>query len=189
MRPQRQNKNANHYSYFPSPFLCMSRFISLAALGCKIPPHRKFERKVVSPTRKSREATVSDEQQIWGLDNAYWRYVQENNLPAFLNLLHKDFLGWPSIYPGPVRKDHMTEWITAQTTKGLAFKQLALTRLGIEITEDVAVTCYSITYAWQDKNGDGTPIPLRMTHVWTRSGDDWQMIGGMSMPEPPAPPQ
>jgi len=132
---------------------------------------------------------MPDEQRLWELEDAYWRYVQENNLPAFLNLLHNNFLGWPSVYPAPVHKDHMTDWITSKTSQGLAFKRVSLKRLGVARTGDVAVTCSSITYAWQDKNGNGTAIPLRMTHVWLKDDNDWQMIGGMSMPEPTAPPQ
>src|SRR5206468_13040713 len=63
-----------------------------------------------------------DEQTIWELERAYWRYVQENDLSAYSGLWHKDFLGWPSVSAAPVHKDHITDWITSQTSKGLAFK-------------------------------------------------------------------
>ena len=59
-----------------------------------------------------------DEQTIWELERAYWRYVQENDLSAYSGLWHKDFLGWPSVSAAPVRKDHITDWITSQTSKG-----------------------------------------------------------------------
>jgi hypothetical protein len=61
-----------------------------------------------------------DEQTLWNLERAYWRYVENNDLAAYSALWHNDFLGWPSISSVPVRKDHITDWITTQTSKGLA---------------------------------------------------------------------
>jgi hypothetical protein len=72
------------------------------------------------PTIPSRAS--KDEQTLWNLEHAYWRYVQDNNLLAYSGLWHKDFLGWPSVSAAPVHKDHVTDWITSQTSKGLAFK-------------------------------------------------------------------
>jgi hypothetical protein len=34
-----------------------------------------------------------DEQTLWNLERAYWRYVQDNDLTAYLGQWHKDFLG------------------------------------------------------------------------------------------------
>src|SRR5882762_9732433 len=64
----------------------------------------------------------SDEQTLWKLEHAYWHYVEKNDLAAYSDLWHKDFLGWPYVSAAPVRKDHITDWITSQTAKGLAFK-------------------------------------------------------------------
>jgi hypothetical protein len=59
----------------------------------------------------------ADEQALWKLEQNYWRYVQENHLAAYSTLWHERFLGWPSVSPVPVHKDHITDWITAQTRK------------------------------------------------------------------------
>ncbi|PYK11449.1 MAG: hypothetical protein DME61_00680 [Verrucomicrobia bacterium] len=66
--------------------------------------------------------TAEDEQTLWHLERAYWQYVENNDLSTYTNLWHEDFLGWPSISSVPVRKDHITDWITSQTSKGLTFK-------------------------------------------------------------------
>ncbi|PYL33370.1 MAG: hypothetical protein DMF38_11695 [Verrucomicrobia bacterium] len=95
-----------------------------------------------------------DQQRVWDLERAYWRYVETNDLAAYSSLWHKDFLGWPSVSSAPVRKDHITDWIT---------------------------------FRWVDKDGTGASHTLRITHAWVRSGQDWQIIGGMSMPEPENP--
>jgi hypothetical protein len=87
-----------------------------------------------------------DEQTLWNLEHAYWRYVQENDLSSYSNLWHKDFLGWPSVSAAPVHKDHITEWITAQTSKGLVFKNGEFKPAAVQVTGDVAMVCYWITF-------------------------------------------
>jgi hypothetical protein len=96
-------------------------------------------------------------------------------------------LGWPSVSAAPVHKDHITDWITSQTSKGLAFKTGEFKPAAIQVTEDVAVASYWITFKWLDKDGNGTANTIRITHAWLRTGNDWRIIGGMSMPEPDTP--
>jgi Domain of unknown function (DUF4440) len=128
-----------------------------------------------------------NEQAVWNLEHAYWRYVHDNNLHAYSDLWHKNFLGWPSVSAAPVHKDHITDWITSQTSKGLSFKTVEFKPAAIQATGDVTVACYWVTYQWVDKNGHGATHTIRVTHAWLRVGKEWQIIGGMSMPEAPAP--
>ena len=99
---------------------------------------------VATPWAFSEEPS-GEEQTLWNLEHAYWQYVEKNDLAAYSNLWHKDFLGWPSVSSAPVRKDHITDWITSQTSKGLAFKAGEFRPAGIQLTGDVAFTCYWIT--------------------------------------------
>ncbi|MEY2483984.1 MAG: hypothetical protein QOK24_2512 [Verrucomicrobiota bacterium] len=87
----------------------------------------------------------------------------------------------------PVHKDHITDWITAQTSKGLVFKTDGLKPASIQVTGDAAMVCYWITFKWVDKAGNGPAHTLRITHAWLKTGGDWRIIGGMSMPEPDKP--
>jgi len=80
--------------------------------------------KSARPTEASNK-----EQVLWDLEHSYWRYVQDNDLLSYSKLWHERFLGWPSVSPAPVHKDHITDWITAQTSKGLVFKTDELNRL------------------------------------------------------------
>jgi len=125
-----------------------------------------------------------DEEALWKLEHDYWRYVQSNDLTAYLDLWHKDFLGWPSVNSAPVGKDHITDWITSQTSKGLAFKSGEFKPAAIHVSGNVASLCYWITYQLVDKDGNGQTYTLRITHTWIRSGSDWRIISGMSMREP-----
>jgi len=136
------------------------------------------------PGRTTPPQEPTNEQTIWGLERLYWSDVQEDNLSAYLSLWHTNFLGWPSVNAAPVRKDHITDWITSQTSKGLAFKFLELSPAAIQLTGDVAVACYWIRYKWIDKDGSGSEHTLRITHTWIHTGKKWEIIGGMSMGEP-----
>jgi ketosteroid isomerase-like protein len=138
--------------------------------------------ETINPAQESK-----DEETLWNLERAYWRYVQDNDLSAYSNLWHKDFLGWPSVNAAPVHKDHITDWITAQTSKGLVFKTGEFKPAAIHVTGDVAMVCYWRTFKWLDKDGSGTAHTLRITHAWLKTGSDWRIIGGMSMPEPETP--
>lgn len=130
---------------------------------------------------------AENEQRLWDLERAYWREVQDNDLSSYRNLWHKDFLGWPLVSETPVHKDHITDWITSQTSQGLAFKSIEAKPAAIQVTGDIAVTYYWSTYKWLDKNGAGTPRTSRVMHTWIKNGKDWQIIGGMSAPEATAP--
>jgi hypothetical protein len=137
--------------------------------------------------RTIQSQTLESEQRIWNLEHDYWHHVQDNDLPAYLSLRHRDFLGWPSASAAPVHKDHITDWITSQTSKGLAFKSVEFKPAAIQMNRDVAVACYWMAYEWLDQDGRGAMHTIRVTHTWLWDGKDWRIIGGMSMPETAAP--
>jgi len=128
-----------------------------------------------------------DEETLWKLEHDYWRYVEANDLAAYSKLWHKHFLGWPSVSAAPVRKDHITDWITSQTSKGLIFEGGGLKPAAVQVTGDMAMVCYRISLKWVDKDGNGPSQTVRITHAWRKTADEWQIIGGMSMPEAGSP--
>jgi ketosteroid isomerase-like protein len=166
---------ANFRLFLVRPMRLLVLLLCACSLGSA---EHTFSSEATSPSQ-----TPGDEQTLWNLERAYWRYVEDNDLAAYSDLWHKDFLGWPSVSSAPVRKDHITDWIKSQTTKGLAFKTAEFKPAAIQITGDVAFACYWVTFKWVDKEGSGAPHTLRITHAWLRSGKDWRIIGGMSMPE------
>ena len=127
--------------------------------------------------------SAKDETQVWQLEKAYWEYVKANDLDKYRALWNENFLGWPFVSSTPVRKDHITDWITANTSKGIKFESYSIEQLAIQVTGDVAVDYYRINAAWA--NGEGGKVRtdrLRITHTWIRTGGTWQIIGGMSSP-------
>jgi ketosteroid isomerase-like protein len=134
----------------------------------------------------SLQGASGNEQAIWNLEHTYWTYVQANDLVAYLNLWDESFLGWPATNSAPVSKDHITDWITSRTGRGLTFRTGEFRPAGIRVNGDLASVCYWITYQWVGKDGSGPEFSLRVTHAWKRTGTSWHIISGMSMlvPEP-----
>jgi ketosteroid isomerase-like protein len=126
---------------------------------------------------------TSDESQVWNLEKAYWEYVKANDLEKYRALWHEDFVGWPFVSSAPVRKDHITDWITANSSKGIKLQSYSIEQMAIQITGDIAVNHYRIKMNWaKDDGSEKRTDPMRITHTWIRRGGTWQIIGGMSAP-------
>lgn len=127
--------------------------------------------------------SAQDETQVWQLEKAYWDYVKTNDLEKYRALWHENFVGWPFVSSAPVQKDHITDWITSNTSKGIALQSYSIEQLAIQVTRDIAINYYRINATWA--NGAGAEVRtdrLRITHTWTRTHGAWQIIGGMSAP-------
>jgi ketosteroid isomerase-like protein len=125
----------------------------------------------------------SDEQAVWKLEHSYWDDVKALDLPSYKELWHPDFVGWPSVSSRPVRKDHITDWITTSTAKGLHLKSYSLEPAASQMTGNIVVVHYWVTAVWADKDGRGDPHTLRIMHTWLKGDKGWQIISGMSAPE------
>ena len=123
------------------------------------------------------------EAQIWNLEKAYWEYVKDNDLEKYRALWHEDFVGWPYSSSTPQRKNHITDWITRNTSKGVKLQSYAIEELAVQLTGDIAINHYRVKMVWAgpDPTGSNTEV-LRITHTWLRAGNTFQIIGGMSAP-------
>lgn len=129
------------------------------------------------------QTSTNDEAQVWGLEKAYWDYVKANDLNAYGALWHQNFVGWPFVSPKPVRKDHITDWITANTSKGIRLQSYSIEPLAIQVTGDVAMNYYRIKAVWVNSAGAEVKTDrMRITHTWIRTYATWQILGGMSSP-------
>ena len=127
---------------------------------------------------------TKDQAEIWNLEKAYWEYVKTNDLEKYRALWHDDFVGWPFVSAAPVRKDHITDWITNNTSKGLTLQSYTIEQLAIQVTGNIAIDHYRIKLNWT-KNDTGEVArtdAMRITHTWIRTNGTWQIIGGMSAP-------
>jgi len=131
----------------------------------------------------SAQDSAKDEAQVWKLEKDYWEYVKANDLEKYRNLWHENFLGWPFVSPSPVGKEHITDWITANTSKGLKLQSYAIEQLAIHVTGDIAINHYRMKANWASGEGAEARIDaFRVTHTWIRTNGTWRIIGGMSAP-------
>ena len=127
--------------------------------------------------------SAHDEAEVWNLEKAYWECVKTNDLEKYRALWHEDFLGWPFVSSAPVRKDHITDWITANTSKGVKLLSYSIEQLAIQVTGDIAINHYRIKADWATSEGvEVRKDTLRITHTWIRTHGTWQILGGMSAP-------
>jgi ketosteroid isomerase-like protein len=138
---------------------------------------------LVLATAAFAQDSAKEEAQVWNLEKAYWEYVKANDLEKYRALWREDFLGWPFVSSAPLRKDHITDWITSNTSKGVKLQSYSIEQLAIHVTGDVAINYYRIRANWA--NNEGAEVrtdALRITHTWIRTHGTWQIIGGMSAP-------
>jgi len=127
--------------------------------------------------------SAKDEAQVWNLEKAYWEYVKANDLEKYRALWHEDFVGWPLVSSAPVRKDHVTDWITTNTSKGVKLQSFSIEQLAIRVTGNVAINHYRIKMNWSaGEKVEARTDTLRITHTWIRANGTWQILGGMSAP-------
>jgi ketosteroid isomerase-like protein len=136
---------------------------------------------IASPARAASPA--GDETQIWNLEKAYWEYVKANDLEKYRALWHEDFVGWPTSSSTPLHKDHITDWITRNTSKGVTLQSYAIEQLAIKVTGDIAIDHYRVKIVWAGLHPtDSNTEVTRITHTWIKTDNTWQIIGGMSAP-------
>jgi ketosteroid isomerase-like protein len=127
--------------------------------------------------------SAKDEAEVWNLEKAYWEYVKANDLEKYRALWHEDFRGWPYVSSAPTGKDHITDWITASTSKGVKLQSYSIEQLAIRVTGDIAINHYRIKANWAtSETAKVRTDALRITHTWIRTHGTWQILGGMSAP-------
>jgi ketosteroid isomerase-like protein len=125
---------------------------------------------------------AASEREVWAMEDAYWRYVQGNDLAGYRTLWSRDFLGWPLSSPEPVRNDRITGWITAHTEAGEGLKSYRLERLLAQASGELVTVTYRVRMTWVTQAGVEKPGSLRVIHTWRRTAAQWQIISGMAAP-------
>ena len=136
-------------------------------------------------TALTAHAQQSDnEKAVWKLETAYWEDVKALDLKSYMTLWHDNVIGWPYPNSQPARIDHIADWISRYTDKGLKLQWFSIQQAASQSTGDVVVTHFWVTQFWTDKAGHGEPSTSRITHTWMKTANGWQIIGGMSAPIP-----
>ncbi len=127
------------------------------------------------------------EKAVWQLEEDYWRYVSTGDLDSYVKLWHDDFVGWPCAEWEPARKGGVGKWLRdIRDNKWKLTYQLK--PIGIqEFGGDTVMVHYAAEYVYDYGDGtrSGVGVWRKFTHTWMRTGDAWQIIGGMCAAQEP----
>jgi len=118
--------------------------------------------------------------QVWNREDEIGRFEEAGDVDAYQTLFHEKFIGWPCDQAHPIRKAGVGEWLREVRDKHIKVT-FALTHEGAEDFGNVVVVHYRVTglYTYPDGHTEGNGEVFKLTHTWLRTGDTWQIIGGM----------
>lgn len=120
---------------------------------------------------------IKDE--IWQLEENYWKYVKEKDFKSYLSLWDDNFIGYPSTNKIG-GKANITDWITAMYKNRTSSFNYALTRHVENVFGDIVIVLYDATQIWKNEKGEVIEkSTFKLTHTWKKTGDGWLIIGGM----------
>ena len=123
---------------------------------------------------------VAQEDVVWEMEEAYWRYVKAGEVDKYISLWHEDFVGWPCSTLQPSRKANIGGWVREIRDKGIKVTY-ELRREAVQYFGEVAVVHYAtpLVYEYPDGKITGEGELLKFTHTWMKVKGQWQIIGGM----------
>jgi ketosteroid isomerase-like protein/catechol 2,3-dioxygenase-like lactoylglutathione lyase family enzyme len=127
-------------------------------------------------------ATTSADQvknEIWQLEENYWKYVKAKDFESYLNLWDENFIGYPSTNKIG-GKDHITDWITDMYKGRKSSFDYELTRHIENVFGDIVIVLYDATQLWKNEKGEVLErSTFKLTHTWKKTARGWHIIGGM----------
>lgn len=130
---------------------------------------------------------TADEKAVWQLEENYWRFVSAGNVDSYVKLWHDDFVGWPCFEWNPARKEDIGKWVRDIRDNGWKLTY-QLKPLEIQaFKDDIVVVHYAAEYVYDYGDGtrSGAGLWRKFTHTWMRTGDGWQIVGGMCAAQEP----
>lgn len=124
--------------------------------------------------------SVSDVDEVWALEDAYWRYVKAGDVDNYRTLWNDSFRGWPCNNEHPATKSTIGDWVREIRDGKIRFSY-SLTREGASSVGGVVVVYYRTPMVWEYADGrvDGRALTRKFTHTWMKVAGTWQIIGGM----------
>jgi len=115
----------------------------------------------------------AEQKEAWQMEIKYWDLLKAADLKGYMELWHKDFIGWPHWAPKPAGKNGIEKgtlpWY--QYVKSYELKPEA-----INLFDKFAMIYYR--FSWPAP--DGRNITGRIGHLWIRQDGKWQIIAGYS---------
>jgi ketosteroid isomerase-like protein len=122
------------------------------------------------------------QKEVWQMEEVYWNDVKASNADHYASLWHPSFLGWPRDRDRPAGKKEITEGARKKMAAGRVVSYEFLSK-AVTVVGDVGVTQYSVRATRTGKDGTNETYTSRVTHTWLKTGNIWEILGGMSAPD------
>jgi Calcium/calmodulin dependent protein kinase II association domain len=118
-------------------------------------------------------------EEIWVLEESYFRNLYAADYGGVLSLVHSQFLGWPGSVAQPIDKAGSSRFMKQLITKPTSCA-FTIERGGIRILRDVALTQYTVSVNCSGAAAGAKTQVSRITHTWVKEAGRWKLLGGMS---------
>ena len=109
------------------------------------------------------------QKEVWKIQEAYWEARTKGDKEGFMKYYHKDCIVLSSNYSLPMNKAELRDRYSA-TIRSPKLKPLV-----INIFRNTAILQYIYSFG-----AFGQDFWGRLTTIWMKQNDRWQIIGGMS---------
>jgi hypothetical protein len=143
-----------------------------------VPRHAVDAQAAAAAAKPQVQASIIDE--VWAMEESYWRYVKAGDVEKYLTLWNKDFRGWPCNDLHPATKANISDWVRDIRDKKIRFTS-ALSKEGATSVGGVVVVYYRtpMNYEYPDGHKESVGKPIKITHTWMKVNGRWEIIGGL----------
>jgi hypothetical protein len=121
----------------------------------------------------------ASEKAVWKLEQLRCHDLVAGDAAGLSSLLHPDELGWPAASPLPQHGDYFVREVRNNAAKGIQTTSCVVDPVASQAIQNVVVVHFRLTMVRVGKDGSRTEQHSRLTHTWIRTGNSWQIIGGM----------
>ena len=116
--------------------------------------------------------------EVWQLEENYWKYVKEKDYQSYLTLWDDNFLGYPSNNTVGDKK-HITDWMTEMYQQPGIFNY-TLTRKVENVFGDIVIVFYDVSHNFTNEKKEVLKSgSFKIIHTWKKTDKGWLIIGGM----------
>lgn len=126
----------------------------------------------------------AQQKEVWKMEEASWEFFKQGDLKGYSALWHKNAQVWGYGGDAPITKGNLFEINKSFPfpRKPISGRETISLKLGwptINIFNNIALVYYRLTI----EGVDVFPFSSRVSHVWMKEEEKWQLIGGMHTKE------
>ena len=120
------------------------------------------------------------EEEIWELEEAFYRNESDGNLERTYSMIHDQFLGWPEDPCPVVDKQGLIAFIKKGDSEMEYFDFKLVDKAGVRIVGNTAINHYKIDFAGKTNEGAEFRESLHVAHTWIKENSEWKLLSGMA---------